>query len=355
MSSRPAKERFQALDLLRGFFIVTIVCDHLSRWPSIFGILSGKALLWVTAAEGFVIISGLLVGYIRGYKSKAVAFKEVAFKLWRRALTLYLWAIIGSIAYTAYIWYVPLIGGAPGMPIDKGDWWTLIFESITLNYTFLWVYFLKLYAIFIAAAPLAIWLLRKGLAWVVVLLSFAVLALGWATNNEVLQWQFIFFIPVIAGYYMPSIQNWWQQHSQPKRIAMAAVIITTTLATVIFSYIGVFQPATSQLLNDITTNLFAKDSISLFRAVTAFLWFTTFVLIFVYLAKHIKRWFGWLLLPIGTHSLTAYIVHGAAIILISSLFATTDNFIGNSLLGIFAILLVWTVVKIPGINRIVPR
>lgn len=355
MSSRPAKKRFQALDLLRGFFIVTIICDHLSRWPSLFGVLSGKALLWVTAAEGFVIISGLLVGYIRGYKSKAVAFKEVCFKLWRRALTLYLWAIIGSIVYTAYIWYVPLVGGAPGMPIDKGDWSTLVFESITLNYTFLWVYFLKLYAIFIAAAPLAIWLLRKGLAWAVVLLSFGILALGWATNNEVLQWQFIFFVPVAAGYYMPNIQKWWQQRSPARRIALASTIIVATALTVVMSYIGVFQPAVSQTLNDITASLFAKDSISLFRALTAFLWFTAFVLIFVYLEKYIKRFFGWLLLPIGTHSLTAYIVHGAAIIVVSSVFAATDNFVVNTLLGIFAILMVLGIVKIPGINRVIPR
>ncbi len=355
MSSRPAKERFQALDLLRGFFIVTIICDHLSRWPSIFGLLSGKALLWVTAAEGFVIISGLLVGYIRGYKSKEVEFKTIAFKLWRRALTLYLWAVIASIAYTAYIWYVPLVGGAPGMPIDKGDWFSLIFQSVTLSYTFLWVHFLKLYALFLAAAPLAIWLLRKGKAWAVVLISFAVLALGWQLNNEVLQWQFIFFMPVVAGYYMPNIQRWWQSHPINLRRASALAIIMLTISTIILSYVGVFNPSASQLLNDTTTTLFAKDSMSLFRALTAFLWFTGYLLVFIYLEKYIKRLFGWLLLPIGTHSLTAYILHGVAIITISSLFVSNDNFLGNTLLDVLAILIVWGLLKIPGINKVVPR
>ena len=164
--------RFHALDLLRGFFIVVIIIDHLSRWPSLFVVFTGQALMWVTAAEGFVIISGLLVGYIRGYKAKAQSLRGIAFKLWRRALTLYLWAILGTILYTAALWYIPLIGGAPGLPIEKGDWASVIFQSITLDYTLLWVYFLKLYAIFLALSPLALWLMRANKAWLAALASF---------------------------------------------------------------------------------------------------------------------------------------------------------------------------------------
>lgn len=355
MSTRPLKERFHALDLLRGFFIVTIICDHLSRWPSIFGVLSGKALLWVTAAEGFVIISGLLVGYIRGYKAKAVELKTIAKKLWYRAFTLYLWAVIGSVVYTIILWYAPLVGGAPSPEIAQGDWVSLILRSLILDYTFIWVYFLKLYALFLAVAPLAIWLLRKGQAWSVVLLSFIGLAIGWMTRSEVLQWQFIFFIPVVAGYYMPTIQGWWQKMSPVKRASLTIAIITATIATIVLSYIGVYHPLSSSVLDTMTVSAFAKDSISLLRAATAFLWFTAFVLLFTYSQKFIQRWFGWLLMPIGTHSLTAYIVHGAAIIIISALFVSTDNFIGNTLLDIFAILIVLAIVKIPGINRVIPR
>lgn len=352
---RAAKERFHALDLLRGFFIVTIICDHLARWPSLFEVMSGKALLWVTAAEGFVIISGLLVGYIRGYKSKTTDFKSVTFKLWRRALTLYLWAVIGSIVYTALIWYVPLAGGAPGLAIDKGNWNQLIIDSITLNYTFVWVHFLKLYAIYLAFAPLALWLLRKGKAWLAVLISFAVLVIGWFTKDEVLQWQFIFFIPVIAGYYMPSIQNWWKRQAKRKRDGLALTIVLATIITITLSVIGAFYPTISQTLSDVTISLYAKESISLLRAGTAFLWFTGYLLVFIYLEKYIQRWFGWLLMPIGTHSLTAYILHGVAIILISYFFVSSTSFLENTLLDILAVLLVWFMVKIPGINRVVPR
>jgi len=355
MSPSISKERFHALDLLRGFFIVTIICDHLSRWPSLFGILSGKALLWVTAAEGFVIISGLLVGYIRGYKARHTPLKDVSVKLWRRALLLYLWAVIGSVVYTAIIWYLPLVGGKPAMPIPQGDWMRLITDSLTLNYTFVWVYFLKLYAIFLAVSPLAIWLLRQHKAWVAALLSLAVLALGWVTKNETLQWQFIFFIPAIVGYFMTSIQSWWQRHTKPTRTVIASSIIVVTILTVMLSIIGTFYPWLSNGLDWATIHLFAKDSISLLRAGTAFLWFSALLLIFNHFEKFIERWLGWLLMPIGTRSLTAYILHGGVIILISYFFVASPSIVTNSLLDILAVLLVWALVKIPGINKVIPR
>lgn len=355
MSSHSPSPRFHALDLLRGFFIVIIIVDHLSRWPSLFAYVSGKALLWVTAAEGFVIISGLLVGYIRGFKSKAKSMKDISFKLWYRALTLYFWAVLGSILYTAAIWYTDLIGGAPGMPIDKGNWNELIFESITLNYTFVWVYFLKLYAIFLAAAPLAIWLLRKNKAWLVALLSLGVFALGWVFESEVMQWQIIFFLPVIAGYYMPSIQAWWARHSVRTKRTIVLSTISLTAVTIILSIISTYAPEVWTILDRANANAFSQDTITLWRVGMAFVWFTAYLFIFIYLQPYIERVFGWLLRPIGAHSLTAYIVHGVAIITISFFTVSSENFIINTLLGAAAILIVWGIVKIPHINKVIPK
>lgn len=355
MSSLSPSPRFHALDLLRGFFIVIIIVDHLSRWPSLFAFLSGKALLWVTAAEGFVIISGLLVGYIRGYKSKAKSMKDTSFKLWYRALTLYFWAIIGSILYTAAIWYIPLAGGAPGMPIEKGQWNELIVQSITLDYTFVWVYFLKLYAIFLAAAPLAIWLLRRNKAWVVALLSIGFYGLGWVLQSEVLQWQIMFFIPVIAGYYIPAIQSWWQKHTVRTRRTLALSVVLLTFITIAFSIVSTYLPEVSTLLDRARTSAFAQDTISLWRVMMAFLWFTAYLLIFTYLQRYIQKAFGWLLRPIGSHSLTAYIVHGVALLIISYYTVSSQNILINTALGCVAILIVWAIVKIPHINKVIPK
>jgi hypothetical protein len=349
------KERFFSLDLLRGYFILVIICDHLSRYPSFFQFVTGKALLWVTAAEGFVIISGLLVGYIRGYKARELSMKATAFKLWWRALTLYMWAVIGSIIYTVILWYLPLVGGSPGSPIAQGDWLHLIIESVTLNYTHLWLHFLKLYAIFLAVTPLAIWLLRTGRTALVIWASLVVLILGWALQNEVMQWQAVFFVPAAVGYWLPTIRSWWRERVRAARSVMTLGITGFAATTIVMSCLGVFFPHAFPALDQLTLTYFAKDSMSLARLGAAFLWFTAFVFVFIRFESFIQRWFGWLLMQFGTRSLTAYIVHGMAIISVSFVFAVTDNVFINTIFDIIAIMIVWLILRIPNINRVVPR
>lgn len=348
------QNRLETLDHLRGFFIVTIVIDHLSRFPSIFGILSGKALLWVTAAEGFVSISGLLVGYIRGYKNRHLPFKDVSFKLLRRALLLYIWSLIASVVYAAIIWYVPLQGGAPWIPVPKGEWIEYLSRLITLRYSFVWVHFLMLYALFLAASPIAVWFFRRRLAWVVGMLSTGLLVIGWLADSEALQWQFLFFIPSIVGFYLQSILDWWKGLQSKTRRAITIATVGLTIITVTMSVIlTYYHPADffSEEVNDI---LFAKDSISLLRASTAFLWFAGYIFIFYHLRHFIRRVFNWLLIPFGTHSLTAYILHGVALSIISCFTVAIGNFWYNSLLGAAAIMITWGLIKIPLVRKIIP-
>ena len=349
------QNRLETLDHLRGFFIIVIVIDHLSRFPSILTLLSGKALLWVTAAEGFVAISGLLVGYIRGYKNRDLPFKDVAGKLLRRAGLLYAWSLIASIAYVAIIWYIPLKGGFPSTPMATGDWKEFLAQLLTLRYTYVWVHFLTLYALFLAASPIAVWLLRRNLAWVVAAISIGLLVIGWITKSEALQWQFLFFIPSIVGFYLQSILNWWHARKQSTRIAIISSTVAVTAITVVTSVIFTFYPAafqhTASYVND---TLFAKDSISLLRAGLAFVWFTGYLFVFYALRNVIKKALNWLLIPIGTHSLTAYILHGVALCAISFFTIGGDNFWINSLLGITAIMITWGLLKIPFVRRVIP-
>jgi len=349
------QNRLETLDHLRGFFIIVIIIDHLSRWPSVFSLITGKALLWVTAAEGFVAISGLLVGYVRGYKNQSLPFRDVSVKLLRRALLLYVWSLIASIAYVAIIWNVHLTGGSPSTPMPAGDWRTFLVDLFTMQYTWVWVHFLTLYAIFLAASPIAIWFFRRGQAWIVAVISFALLALGWATKSEALQWQFLFFIPSIAGFYLHNIQSWWQRIGKQKQVLISTTTIGFTLLTIIISALFTFYAQSFQAAaNYINTVLFAKDSISLWRASLAFVWFIGFMFAFYKLRAVISKYLNWLLIPIGTHSLTAYILHGVALCTISFFTTSSDNYIVNSLLGLTAVMITWGLLKIPLVRRVIP-
>lgn len=342
------------LDQLRGFFIVVIIIDHLSRFPSLFGLLSGKALLWVTAAEGFVGISGLLVGYVRGYKNRSQPFQDVSKKLIRRGGMLYLWSLIASVVYTAIIWYVPLIGGSPSTPMAVGDWQTLLFQLVTLQYTFVWVHFLTLYAIFLVVSPGAVWLFRHGKSWAVALISFGLLILGWITHLEALQWQFLFFLPSIAGFHLTSIQAWWRRQTSTRRAAVQAIVISGTIVTIVMSVIFTYYAGTFQNFADQVNALFPKDSISLLRAGMAFLWFTGYLFVFAHFRNGISRMFNWLLIPIGTRSLTAYILHGLSLCIISFFTVGGGDLGTNTLLGALAVMIVWTLLRVPIVRKVIP-
>lgn len=349
------KNRHESLDHLRGFFILAIIVDHLSRFPSVFAILSGKALLWVTAAEGFVSISGLLVGYVRGYRNRTQPFKEVAFKLLKRAALLYAWSIIASIVFVWIIWNVPLKGGFPSTPMAPNDWGTFLPALFTMHYTYVWVHFLTLYALFLAFSPIAVWLFRQNRAWLVGVISFLVLVAGWMTKSEALQWQFLFFIPSIFGFYLENIMAWWKRLDRKKRIGISAGIIgLTTLsiaASVVCTFFGFVAPSVSHFVNDV---LYAKDSVSLLRAGTAFVWFTGYLLVFYFFRAFIQKYLNWLLMPLGMRSLSAYILHGAALCIISYFTIGDNNFWTNSFMGAVAIMIVWALLKTPFVRRIIP-
>ena len=93
MAKRATSRRIIEFDLLRGFFIMVITLDHLAYWPSPLAFFSGKGWLWVSSAEGFFLISGFLIGFIRAYKGRHKDLWQITKSLWRRALKLYLWGV----------------------------------------------------------------------------------------------------------------------------------------------------------------------------------------------------------------------------------------------------------------------
>lgn len=81
----PKLERLPELDALRGLFLVWMTITHL---PTRFSDFVDQPLGFISSAEGFVFISGLLVGrlYIRGLSDDP---KHVFAKLWKRTLKVY--------------------------------------------------------------------------------------------------------------------------------------------------------------------------------------------------------------------------------------------------------------------------
>ena len=348
---KSAAKRILALDYLRGFFILIIIIDHLWRWPNVFEVISGRGELWASAAEGFVIISGLLVGYVRGFKNRKLPLLTVSKTLIKRGALLYLWMLITTLALTVASWTLTFKGAVAHVPVAQYDWHSLLASALRLDYTHTLTHFLYLYAIFLVLAPIAVWLLRHRQAWIVGLLSFGLWWLGRFVNVEWLQWQMLFFVPAIAGFYLESILGWFTSLRPATQKAIRIGSVVLTLATITIS-----MAATLPLPpGSFSSVLFSRDPLTLARAVMSFIWFIGLTNLFQYMLPVLQRWLGWLLETFGGHSLTAYILHIIPLMLCSLLFAATDNIVINSLLAAGSVLMTWAILKIPHINKFIPR
>ena len=96
--------RIHTLDLLRGYFLIVILLDHLAYFPSGLDLVTGRGLLYVSSAEGFFLISGIVLGIVRGRKLISQPFLVAAKKLWKRSIQLYLTSIVLTIVFTLLGW-----------------------------------------------------------------------------------------------------------------------------------------------------------------------------------------------------------------------------------------------------------
>jgi hypothetical protein len=103
--SMPKGTRDVRIDWLRGFAMVCVIVDH-SRRSSLLSWFSYQRFWVVTAAEVFVVLSGIVLGTVYGARLVRYGTMSVTRRLLRRALILYL----AFIAVTISILGLALIG-----------------------------------------------------------------------------------------------------------------------------------------------------------------------------------------------------------------------------------------------------
>ena len=356
--SKTTSSRLLALDYLRGFFIAIIIIDHMWRFPSLGALLSGQAKLWMTAAEGFVIISGFLIGYIRGSKGLRLPFSSIARTLALRSLLLYCWLIIASLFYVWIEWF-DVVRSMPYTPTAVAgvrDWGSMLTSIATFDHTHTWVHFLYLYAIFLALSIPVVWLLRKKLPWVVAIGSLVFYLIGLSSDIEWLKWQVIFFIPSIVGFYFDAIRAKWNQLGKNKQRQLSLYLFLVVLSTLLISIVSVFLP---ELLPSSSVaqleKLFLIESFLPLRVMIAFVWFLGIAMLFSYLTPWVKRYTYGVLEYIGTHSLTAYIAHGLIICLVNLFLPDSTSILVNTAYNLIAILAVYAFIRMPIVRDVLPK
>ncbi len=389
--NKPAAQftaRLNSLDILRGWFLVVIACDHLIRIPSMFDLVTGRGLLWVSAAEGFFFISGMLVGIARGRQMQLSGLKAAAMHVWARAGKLYVASVVLTFAYLFLGYWlqsrgVNAIKGGLTHFSTVGD---MLYNVLNLNYTYGWADFLSYYAVFLGLAPLALWLLRRKLWWVIVWVSLTL----WLIKGEVTLpflsfyalWQVYFFLGLVFGYHYHSLRSYYRLLT-PRTIQLLRLgLITATVATVVASiaftfgtpffarygpgYAGLLQllhlpsPQTfydffnSVKENETFKELFQNERGGLLRLPIFLLWFGCLFSLVRQYEDWVVAKVGWLLLPLGKNSLYVYIIQSVLAFGVPLLYLPF-GYVENTFINIAAVLICWVAVKRRFLFALIPR
>ena len=365
------RPRILTFDLMRGYFLVAIILDHLRFFPSGLDVWSARGDLFITTAEGFFLISGIVLGIVRGSKLISKPFSMVANLLLRRSAQLYITAVTLVLMFTFVGW---LLLSNPGLKAGIAEptfnLFDLLWQTITLQYFYGWADYLRLYAIFLLVSPLAMWLLRRGW-WYVLLAANLAVWLLFPTNPELpdrtqeffqpLTWQLIFFGGLTIGFYWNQLTDWWLARSQKLRSIVTWSIIAAAGITLVMNILIAFAPEylhslgfASDLHYKLYIEFFDKERLPLARIGLFLLWFWAAFALFQKLEPLIVRTLGWLLLPFGTNSLYVYTVH-AFIIFFIHLVLQPGNWFFNLVVSIAVILLVRLMIHYEFLMKIIPR
>jgi hypothetical protein len=163
--------RIEILDGLRGYFLVFMIVNHLKLAGGVWlAHLNIGELGYVQDAQGFVFLSGLLVGLIHSRRMLAKGFERASRKMWRRALEIYCYAL-------ACLFGIALLSALiPGAAETWSSWlWGLgyhdpgyLASAALLLYQPNYMDILPQYILYMLAAPLLLWLCLNGRAGAVI-------------------------------------------------------------------------------------------------------------------------------------------------------------------------------------------
>ena len=299
-------------------------------FPSIFEIFTGRGEMWASAAEGFFMISGMLVGYVYGPRMARDALAATK-KIWKRAFLLYALTVLLTFLFVGW-------GNFSGAAHVKEGLWVqpqlgeFLLKTVTLQYYYGWADFLPYYAIFMAWAPLALYAITRGKAWAVLAISAGCWLLR--GNSFELSWQVLFMGSMVAGWYLPRIEAWARGLRPAVRhrlsfglYAASLALLAASILTIrvgeweVHEYAGFASlPQALQGIfvwldgaRDFMTPLIVKWTLEPVRIVTAVFWFTALYVLVrqreAWVSRRTNRFFQ----TLGERSLVVYVIHSVVI------------------------------------------
>ena len=308
------------LDFLRGFAVLVMVADHLGGEPSWLSTITGGNQFLFSAAEGFVFISGLVMGIVYAGIIAKQGIGPAMWKALRRAGSLYLLTVVLSFAFISlsYLLHLPWVAG-----VRVGDPVMRAVERLALHRAFYLTDVLVMYTLLVVVAPLAFVLIvnkqtplllaGSWLLWAAYQRWPDQVAVPWnIEDNSVFHlaaWQVLFFTGLVLGYHRERIVGW------ARRIPMRPYL---TLLTLLCAGLIEFHRHSAEILARfspdgdpaaLTARFFDKGDVRIGRLIAFAIFFQFFLALVTVAWQPVRKAFGWLLLPLGQSALLAYSAH----------------------------------------------
>lgn len=362
---RAKTRRILAIDLIRGFFLAVILIDHIELYPNGWDFLTGRGRLWVSAAEGFFFLSGLLIGMI--YKRRLhLGMKFIFRKMWQRALELY---VTGTALTFLFLSWVLFTHHAPIKDVlpSPFPWGHYTSEILLARFTYGWADFLVHFAVLMLFAPFIFYLIARGKWWLAVAASVT----AWIFRGESfnLAWQLIFNLGILIGFYWQEIVNRFRGLRGKQRTLIKRCMAGLAGVTFIVSYGSVFgltllyylwgAGRLPHWLQHVAYDwgnwnydiwLYAdKWTMGWLRIILFFLWFTVLYWVVHRYENRIARATRGVFELLGRNSLFVYVTEAFIVFLLKMyIIPSHTTFVGNFLitsLGLVALVLITAAYK----------
>lgn len=374
------------IDFLRGLVMLMVITIHLEFY-SFFALFAWERIGLVSSAEGFVGLSGLVVGLVYCKKLNSEGFKSTAFKLLARSFQLYRVNIVVTLSI-AILGLLPLIDiyevshwAKPGTqspvydlyPPATAPWHELVSKALLLKIGPHQFQVIGLYVGLLAVAPIALYLLHKKQTQLLLLISWSVYLINqfmdyrltgarfeWAF--PIMTWQLLFFNCMAVGYHRHAIFHYIDDKKRRIMVNIALVCSLCFMFLALSSPHPTFWPwkpfsmIEPELFKNIHGLAFNKNRLGIGRV------FNNVVLFIVAYNLLSRYWqafnksLGWLLIPLGQASLYVFIVHVYFVLLISNTpIPAYDSFYLNTFVHAGCILAIWWMVKNQIFFKFIPR
>lgn len=381
----PENGRDLRIDFLRGLIMVYVILVHFEYFSAL-SMFAWDRLGIVSSAEGFVFLSGTVVGMVYKKRLEKSGLKSASILLWKRAFTLYRVNIymILSISLLSLIPIVNLFEvthwtnpwskeSFPLFPPEGASVVTYLWQALLLRISPHQYQIIGLYVVLLAAAPAALYLLARGKVGILLIISWSLYLLNHFLHLKItgaryemgfptLTWQLIFFHGMAIGYYRHIVLSYIAKASSNRLFYVSLVFILGFFLLAQNNQNPLFWPWGHLNLLDhetyriIHSYLFQKTTLGLGRILNN----TVLFLAAYYLLTQYWKWFeyalGWLFIPLGQNSLYVFTLHVYFIILVSNTpLPGFESFVINTFLHLSVIFFIWWMVKREILFNVIPR